>query len=102
MSAVLRTPAWHEQAVARDAAALSDQLRRQDEQGRQSAYDLAAARAACDAIKALSNIDFTAAVAAQIAAVLSARISACSWSHTVEAVDACDRLNDLHDLLEQA
>ncbi len=92
-------PAWHEKAVSRDASELSDNLHRQELLARQIAFDAVAARSAADAIKAISDIDFTPVVAAQIASVLSARITNASWGHWEMVDQATALLDDAHDVL---
>jgi hypothetical protein len=66
---------------------------------RQQAQDVAASRATVDAIHAISQLDFTPAVAAQIAAVLSNRIEKASWGHWPEALAAMELLDGVHDRL---
>jgi len=70
-----------------------------DAEARAAAHDVAASRAAAAAIRAISDIDFTPAVAGQIAAVLSNRISECAWSHWPEAVSASEYLDSTVDVL---
>ena len=73
-----------------------------DEAARIKAQDLTASRAAVAAIKAISDIDFTPAVVAQLCAVLSNRVAEeVSWSHWPEAIDAAECLDNAHDWLAQ-
>ena len=71
------------------------------EAARIQAQDVAASRPAVAAIKAISAIDFTPAVAAQLCAVLSNRIEASSWSHFPEAVTAMELLDSCVDGLAE-
>lgn len=64
--------------------------------------DTTASRKACDAIKAIADIDFTPGVAAQIAAVLSAKVTGAGWSHFDGVPAAIQGLDDAHDLLTEA
>ena len=70
-----------------------------NEAARIKAQDLTASRAAVAAIKAIADIDFTPAVAAQIACVLSNQIAESSWSHWPEASDAIEHMDCAHDRL---
>lgn len=66
---------------------------------REAANDVAAARRAVDAIKAIPQFAFTEAVAAQLFAALSAKVGESSWSHTESAEMASGYADDAHDEL---
>lgn len=65
-----------------DAAAYyGDRIAQAEAIAKAIAQDVTAARGAADDIKAIAEIDFTPAVAAQLAAVLAGRVGKASWSH---------------------
>ena len=81
------------------AACLADRISAAESDAREQAQDVAAARWAVAALHAIPAIDFTPAVAAQIAAVLSAKVTLASWGHFDNAVIAREYLDDAHDTL---
>lgn len=96
-----RVPDWSASESKKAADEISDNLHRQWLLERQIAYEVAAARKATEAIKAIADIDFTPAVCAQIASVLATRVGACSWAHFPEAVTAIKKLDETHDCLTE-
>lgn len=68
-----------------------------DRKAAQEAYAIESARPACEAIKAIRNLEPQAV--AQICAVLSAQIAASGWGHWQEAVDASEYLDSACDVL---
>ena len=96
----MNSPAWHERSVIADAQTLSDSLAEQELLARQIAGDVAAARTASAAIKAITQNDFTPLVAAQLVAVLTNRIAHSTWSHFPRIEEVLALLDDSHDILE--
>lgn len=86
-----------------DAAAhIGDRIRAAEAAALRQYEDLAAARAAVAAIKAIPAIDLTPKVLAQIVAACSARLSTASWSHFDDAEVASKSLDDAVDSLIEA
>ena len=84
------------------AACLADRIGAAESDAREQAQDVAAARWAVDAIKQIAAIDLTPAVCAQIAAVLSERVSLASWAHFDGIEDALADLDRAADTLAAA
>lgn len=76
-------------------AELTDMLEAQEAQA-----DVSAARPVTALIQSMDDNTFTPEVAAQIAAVLSARVSSCAWSHWARGQSAAQYLDDACDVLQ--
>lgn len=74
-------------------------IREQEMLAGQIARETEKCRDICDRIKALDDLHFSERVAAQIAAVLSARIDNSNWSHLHCAKEAMEQLDGAHDAL---
>jgi hypothetical protein len=70
------------------------------DEAKAQADDVAAARPAVAAIKAIAAIDLTPAVCAQIVAAIRNRTGDASWSHFASVDDALAYLDDAHDTLK--
>jgi capsid protein len=74
-------------------------IREQEMLAGQIARETEKCRDICDRIKALDDLHFSERVAAQIAAVLSARIDSGNFSHTNAGMTAMEQLDGAHDAL---